>query len=122
MNFGARRYYIDNYAMRLAETYLLRAEAFIGLGKIQRATEDINIVRERSNAEPVMPGDVNIEYKLVERIRELFIAEPRRITLARLNMVYNRTVRYNKFPAPYIKPFNNLYPIPFHLMKSMETL
>jgi len=109
---GARRLYTDQYAIRLAETYLLRAEAFLGLGNLQAAADDINVVRSRANAIPVDPSEVNLDYILDERLRELFLEEPRRLTLARLGLVYERTVKYNPYAAPFIQEFNNLYPIP----------
>lgn len=62
----------DTYFMRLAETYLDRAEAYIQLGDLQNAANDINIVRARANAKPVEPKDVTIDYLLDERIRELY--------------------------------------------------
>src|SRR3546814_261922 len=52
--------YRDRYMMRLAETYLLRAEAYLGKGDNQHAADDINEVRLRSNATPVAPGDVTL--------------------------------------------------------------
>lgn len=109
---GARRLYTDQYAMRLAETYLLRAEAYLGLGNPAAAADDINVVRARAGAPLATPGEIDIDYILDERLRELIFEVPRRLTLARLGLVYDRTVRYNKYAAPHIQPHNNLYPIP----------
>src|SRR5690606_20861726 len=63
--------YSDQYHIRLAETYLLRAEAFLGNGNAQAAADDINVVRARANARPVTAGDVDIDFILDERMREL---------------------------------------------------
>src|SRR5690606_5507914 len=52
----------DWYALRFAETLLLRAEAYIDLKQPALAAEDINKVRERSEAHPVDPSEVNIDY------------------------------------------------------------
>jgi len=109
---SARRLYTDQYAIRLAETYLLRAEAYLGLGNKVAAADDVNMVRNRAKAIPVTSAEVDIDYILDERLRELYLEEPRRITLSRLGMVYDRTIRYNPYAAPYIQEFNNLYPIP----------
>ncbi|WP_262714405.1 RagB/SusD family nutrient uptake outer membrane protein [Ginsengibacter hankyongi] len=78
--------YTDIYAIRLAETYLLRAEAYLDKGDIVNAAADVNVVRARANADPVAPGNVNIAYILDERARELMVEEPRWLTLARLGL------------------------------------
>ncbi len=102
----------DIYAMRLAETYLLRAEAHLQKGDNVSAAADINAIRARAQATPVASGDVDIDYILDERARELAGEEPRRLTLARLELLYDRVVKYNPVSAPTIQPFNNLWPIP----------
>lgn len=106
------RLYTDIYAIRLAETYLLRAEAYLGKGDKMNAAADINVVRTRANAVPVQEGDVDISYILDERARELAGEEPRRLTLARLGLLYERVVKYNPISKETIQPFNNLMPIP----------
>jgi starch-binding outer membrane protein, SusD/RagB family len=103
------------YAMRLAETYLLRAEAYVNLGNNALAADDINVVRNRANATPVSPGDVDIDYILDERIRELYAEEMRLITLMRMDKLIDRTRRYhdNPFqPGANIQEHNRLFPIP----------
>ncbi len=110
---SARRTYLDWYAMRLAETYLLRAEAYLALGDLPAAAQDINAVRERAGSESIEPGAVTIDFILDERARELFMEEPRRVTLARLGLLYDRTQRYNPYAGATIAPHNNLWPIPF---------
>lgn len=103
--------YLDQYMFRLAETYLIRAEAYMGLNRNDLAAEDINAVRRRSNASDVLPGNVNIDYILDERMRELGIEEKRRLTLMRLGLWYDRVKKcnpyYNDAQAKY-----NLWPIP----------
>ncbi len=69
---------------RLAETYLLRAEAYLGLNQPGLAVIDINVVRSRSNADPVNAAEINIDYILDERLRELGVEEKRMLTLMRL--------------------------------------
>jgi hypothetical protein len=98
--------------MRLAETILLRAEAYLGKSDKVKAAADINLVRSRANAKPVDAASVNIDYLLDERARELVGEEPRRLTLARLGKLYERVVKYNAVSKNSIKPFHNLLPIP----------
>jgi hypothetical protein len=106
------RLYSDIYAMRLAETYLLRAEAHLRNGDKSNAAADINVVRNRANATPVTADKVDIHYLLDERARELVVEEPRRLTLARMGLLYERVQMYNPVSAPNIREFHNLLPIP----------
>jgi starch-binding outer membrane protein, SusD/RagB family len=105
----------DLYAMRLAETYLIRAEAYLGLNQKTLAAKDINEIRNRANATPVEQGEVTIEYILDERARELFTEEWRLITLMRLGKLVERVRKYNNnpvIPGLNIQDYNNLWPIP----------
>lgn len=106
------RIWSDIYAIRLAETYLLRAEAYLRKGDLPNAAADINVVRSRANAIPVLPGEVDIHYILDERARELTVEEPRMLTLHRLNLLDERVTMYNPVSAPTIQEFHNLWPIP----------
>ncbi len=103
----------DWYLIRVAETYLLRAEAYLAQGNTIAAAADINALRNRAQAIPVDPSDVDIDYILDERMRELNYEENRRMTLSRLDLLYDRTVTGNPFSGLTIQPFNNLFPIPF---------
>src|SRR3546814_7635985 len=47
VNSQARNSFTDSYIFRLAETYLLRAEAYVGKGDGVNAAKDINTVRMR---------------------------------------------------------------------------
>jgi hypothetical protein len=104
--------YNDIYAIRLAETYLLRAEAYLGKGDKVNAAADINVVRARAQATAVAPDAVDIDYILDERARELVVEEPRRLTLARLGLLDERTKAHNPVSAPSVQEFHNLWPIP----------
>lgn len=105
--------YTDWYLMRVAETYLLRAEAYLGLGNSASAAMDINMLRNRAGAIPVAESDVDIDYILDERMRELNWEEPRRMTLSRLNLIVERNVLGNPFSGLTVQPRNNVFPIPF---------
>lgn len=105
----------DVYAMRLAETYLLRAEAYLGLGDKAKAAEDINVVRRRAHAKTISAGDVTIDYILDERARELFAEEWRMLTLMRLKLLVERVRKYNDNPVNpglNIENHQNIFPIP----------
>ncbi len=105
----------DLYAMRLAETYLLRAEGYLGLGETGKAASDINTVRARSNATSISASDVTIDYILDERARELYTEEWRMITLMRLGKLVERVRQYNDNPSNPglgIQDHQNLWPIP----------
>ena len=104
--------FTDWYDMRLAETYLLRAEAYLMKGDQTSAAIDINTIRSRANAAPVSPSDVDIDYILDERLRELGIEEKRRLTLSRLGKLYERVTTYNHYNAGDIQPHHELFPVP----------
>jgi len=109
---GAAFTFRDEYMFRLAETYLIRAEAYLGLNNTALAAADINVVRTRSSATPVLPAEVNIDYILDERMRELGVEEKRMLTLDRLGKWYDRVVRCNSYYAAQALPTYNLWPIP----------
>jgi starch-binding outer membrane protein, SusD/RagB family len=109
---GAGGTYIDQYMMRLAETYLLRAEAYLGLNQPGNAAKDINKVRKRSQASDVLDANVNLDYILDERLRELGVEEKRMLTLMRLGKWVERTKKCNPFYGIQMRDAFNLWPIP----------
>ncbi|MDX9881334.1 MAG: RagB/SusD family nutrient uptake outer membrane protein [Prolixibacteraceae bacterium] len=120
---SARRTWRKHYQIRLAETYLLRAEAYLGKGDATKAAEDINVVRRRANAPDVTPDKVDIEYILDERMRELAFEELRLVTLARLGKMVDRTKRINPVAGRSIKSHQNLWAIPFsEITKNTEAI
>ncbi len=105
----------DVYAIRLAETILLRAEAYVGLGKKDLAAADINAIRNRAHATPIDASKADLDYVLDERARELYAEEFRNITLRRMGKLVERVRRYNnnpKNPGLNIQDYNVLFPIP----------
>jgi hypothetical protein len=74
----------DYYVFRLAETYLIRAEAYFWKGQLDLAANDINMIRQRANALTITAGDVNIDYIFDERARELYLEEMRHTELVRV--------------------------------------
>lgn len=132
----------DWYVYRLAETYLLRAEAYFWLNQKEKAASDINAVRSRAHAPTITGDDVTIDYILDERARELFAEEFRKTELTRIafimaekgmngyslenfsdkNYWYDRIMAKNEFyragdilwgPNIYrMSPFHVLWPVP----------
>ena len=87
----------DWYIMRLAETYLLRAEANMLKGDLTAAAADINTVRGRANATQVLAADVTMDLILDERARELYGEEFRLSTLMRTGKLVEYLNRYNGY-------------------------
>ncbi len=87
--------YRERYVMRLAETYLLRAEAYLLNNQPDLAADDINEVRGRSSAPLITAGDVDLDFILDERARELFVEEERLLTLMRTGTIIERVRAYN---------------------------
>ncbi len=123
----------DLYMFRLAETYLLRAEAYLGKNDNESAASDINVVRSRANAELVNSSDVDIDYLLDERLRELYYEEPRMLTLCRMGKLAERNRKYNfsytdvsgtyECAGTSIQDYHNLWPIPYsEIERNTETV
>lgn len=70
---------------RLAETYLIAAEAYMRQGNQGRALEYVNAIRERAGAAPFT--ELNQENLLDERARELFFEGQRWYTLKRMGVL-----------------------------------
>lgn len=131
----------DWYVFRLAETYLIRAEAYFWKNQLAPAADDLNRVRLRAKAMPVTAGEVTLDFIMDERARELFAEEPRHSELVRVsyiaakagfggydlagfsqkNYYYDRVMKYNNTYEKKIEllgnvaslaPFHALWPIP----------
>jgi len=117
----------DRHLWRLADVYLLRAEANIRAGAPAAAAADFNTLRRRA-AIPAgsgvndlstaqldslnAGGDPAIELLLNERARELTGEEQRWYVLVRLGKLLDRVRRYNPTGGPNIQPRHLLRPIP----------
>lgn len=131
--------FTDQYIFRLAETYLLRAEAYYWAKRPAEALADVNEIRKRANA-PLLES-VTIEDIMDERARELYYEEPRKCELTRVafimarlgidgysidnihkkNYFYDRVIAKNNFYRDeffystnkyVIRPYHILWPIP----------
>jgi hypothetical protein len=117
--FPNSRLFRDEYAIRLPETILLRAEAYWRLGENQKAADDINTIRLRAQCQYLIEsGDVTLDFILDERARELFFEESRWNTLLRMGgtVTVDRLRTHNYWPNPNIQQTlnfeYNLWPIP----------
>jgi hypothetical protein len=108
---GAEQYGDQPY-LRLADTYLLLAEAQFKQGKLAEAAATINKVRARAGASLITPAQVTLDFILDERSRELVTEEERRYTLLRTGTWLERTKKYNPTIAAAIQPRDTLLAIP----------
>lgn len=107
----------DWYVMRLADAYLLRAEARFKQGNPDGAAADINVVRERAawpgkEADMMIAGaDVSMDFILEERARELDAEQERWYDLTRTGTLVERVKLYNP-QATGIEDYHVHRPIP----------
>jgi len=87
--------YKDWPYLRLAETYMLLAEAQYKNGKQGEAANTINALRARANADQVAGADIDIDFILDESARELWGEGHRRYVLMRNDKWLERTKLYN---------------------------
>lgn len=113
--------YGNQVFLRLADTYLLLAEALHQTGNNSEsngAAYYLNQIRNRSNATPVTATEVTLNYILDERARELVTEEYRRETLVRTGKLVERTRKYNRVASGErdkvsgIQEYHVLLPIP----------
>ena len=112
MDLDVARQYGDQPYIRLAETYLLLAEAQFKQGNTGAAAESINALRRRAHATEIGAGDVTMDFILDERSRELVTEEDRRYTLLRTGTWLDRTRLHNPQAGPNVTDRDRLYPIP----------
>ena len=108
----------DEYAIRLPETILLRAEAQFRLGNLQQACDDVNMIRKRAKCSYlVTPKEMSLDFILDERARELYVEECRWNTLLRMGgtIAIDRIKKYTYHTDVTNATLNftyNLWPIP----------
>lgn len=91
-NTPMRGGHTDWYVMRLAETYLIRAEAYFWKGDLANAMADINTVRTRAKCAPYTnSASIDIGTVLDERARELYYEEGRKTELTRIAYIFAKT-------------------------------
>lgn len=82
----------DMYLYRLAEAYLLRAEAYYWLNDYAKAAEDVNRIRKRAHCTTFfsaadMNGLDGLDVIMDERARELMYEEFRHVELVRVSYI-----------------------------------
>lgn len=108
----------DAFVIRLAEMYLIAAEAEFKLGNTTKAAELINAVRTRAAIAgkvadmQIAAGDVNLDFILDERAREFAGEQLRWFDLKRTGKLVERVRQYNPEAAGFIQDFHILRPIP----------
>lgn len=107
----------DRMKFRLAETYLLKAEACLMQGNTKGAADAINEVRKRAHAPEISENEATIDFLLDERIRELIGEELRRFTLVRTGKLVERVKKYNSYSSE-MDEHHTLWPIPQTIIDS----
>jgi hypothetical protein len=93
-------------------TYLLKAEAELLTGNSEAAASSINVIRRRSNASEITAADVDIDFILDERSRELMMEEDRRWQLLRTGKWLERLRKYNHNGGQFATERDQIWPIP----------
>ena len=108
----------DFIAFRLADTYLMLAEAQYFSNLKADAVATYNVIRKRA-AWPgkeanmlITEGDLTIDFVMDERERELLGEQYRWLDLARWGNLIERVKKFNPQAAPFIKSHHVLRPIP----------
>ena len=108
----------DAFVIRLAEVYLIAAEAEMMQNKHPEAADHVNVVRTRAalpgkESEMMITGaDLNIDFILDERARELAGEQLRWFDLKRTNKLIDRVKMFNPDGAATIQPYHLVRPIP----------
>ncbi len=91
----------DYVVWRLADIYLMRAEANLQLGKIAEATADVNAIRERAafpgkkEAMRITESQMTFDFLIEERARELAGEQMRWLDLKRWGLLVDRVKKHN---------------------------
>ncbi|HEU0227320.1 MAG TPA: RagB/SusD family nutrient uptake outer membrane protein [Arachidicoccus soli] len=102
----------DFYIFRLADTYLILAEAQMMQSDLGNAVINVNKVRARAGASDIGEQDLSVDFILEERARELFGEVSRRADLIRTGKYIERTKLYNEQAGPNLQDKHKLLPIP----------
>lgn len=108
---NVQRKTVDVMVMRMAEVYLIAAEASVRLGKGDAASF-INVLHARAGADEVAQSEVDLNYVFDEYARELCGECGRWYLLKRNGAFESRLASYNKRAAVKFKKDNYLRPIP----------
>ncbi len=108
----------DVFVIRLAEVYLIAAEAQLKLGNLQAAADYINVIRTRaakagkSAAMQIKADQVTLDFILDERARELAGEQIRWFDLKRTGKLIERIKAYAPDNAVNLQDYHTVRPIP----------
>jgi len=108
----------DVFMIRLAEMYLVAAEAEFNNGRLDSAASYLNVLRKRAAipgheaAMQITAGQVTLDFILDERARELCGEQLRWFDLKRTGKLITRIQAMNPDAAVNIKSFHTVRPIP----------
>lgn len=110
----------DIFLFRLADTYLMAAEAYLQMGDKDKAAERVNSIRQRAAINghtsdmTVSASDIDIDFLLDERAREMVGEYKRWMDLKRTGKLIERTLKHNNLAARSNKMDNHILvrPIP----------
>ncbi len=104
---------------RLADAYLMRAEALFNLGFLGDAVDDINVIRERAYGNTdgnITVGELTAQFILDERAREFYWEAQRRTDLIRFSQFTNGSYVWQwkggVYEGTQTSSHLNLFPIP----------
>jgi hypothetical protein len=112
--------YLDILVIRLAEMYLVAAEAAFQQGNNSAAAAYINVLRTRAAIKTpvdhttdmqITANDINLDFILDERARELAGEHQRWFDLKRTGKLIDRIHQYN-LDITQVQPFHMLRPVP----------
>ncbi len=108
----------DYFVYRLADAYLMLAEAYLGDDRIGDATDAVNMVRERAGFEgrkeamKITPAQMGFEFLMEERARELAGEQIRWMDLKRWGNLVERVKAHNPQAAANVNTMHLVRPIP----------
>jgi len=91
----------DWYLYRLAEAYLIRAEAKFYQDRASEAVADVNEIRKRAKCTELYKGEVTIGDIMDERARELYWEEWRNVELTRVSLCLARSGKADEWGNTY---------------------
>jgi len=119
LDFNAAFACTDFPIFRLADAYLMRAEALFNMSDAANAVLDVNLIRERAygdNSGDITSGQLTSQFLLDERCREFYYEAQRRTDLIRFGKFtdgnYNWQWKGNTYAGINTPNHLNLFPIP----------
>lgn len=99
----------EDVVMRLGDTYLLCAEAYLGANQPDKALEKVNVIRARAasttaDVAGMTLSSIDLNTLMDERARELLGEHDRWLDLKRCGLLISRAMEYNIF----VKKYNNI--------------